>query len=350
MPTRTWRRSPPSGSPARRRGQRPRFRHRRQAGEGRARPRPPRQRVPRRHARIGGKKPLIVELCSQRFWDLAPARCIRRCSTRALCVRNVRCTGHWANAAWCGTSPGRSPVTGSTRSPLGGRRPEPARTWDITKLAGRPAVALLLTRSSTSSSRAGDRRLGLAEGCLVRRPPTTPGRCRDASTASLSPAERGPCSPAPPPRSNAWGDLVTPFAPGVGHPFLNVGAHLTLALRRRINGAHIASTSRLKRAPHTQVAADVDRATPARTFPTHQVACRSRTAESGVAFPDGGRRARIGVQRRGSLSAGAVRAPPLSSVDSRDAERRTRERPTFDRSQPDFENVSDQIAVRVAGS
>ena len=53
-------------------------RHRRQAAEGRQRPRPPRQPRPRRAhpAALSDeeKDGIIAELCSERFWDLAPAQ------------------------------------------------------------------------------------------------------------------------------------------------------------------------------------------------------------------------------------------------------------------------------------
>lgn len=119
------------------------WRHRRQAAAGRARPRPQREPKPRRtHPAAlseGEKDCIVAELCSERFWDLAPAQvyttlldegtylCSERQMYRVLAerglVRERRRGGH-----------ARHGFYGIPRLEADG--PNQCWTWDITKLAG----------------------------------------------------------------------------------------------------------------------------------------------------------------------------------------------------------------------
>lgn len=118
-------------------------RHRRQTAEGRQRPRPPREPEPRRRhpAALSDheKDCIVAELCSERFWDLAPAQvyttlldegsylCSERQMYRVLAerglVRERRRGGHHRHGHY-----------GIPR--LEASAPNQCWTWDITKLAG----------------------------------------------------------------------------------------------------------------------------------------------------------------------------------------------------------------------
>ena len=119
------------------------YRHRRQAAEGRGRPRRPRVPMPRRaHPAAlsdAEKDRVVAELCSERFWDLAPAQVyttlldegVYLCSERQMyrvlggrgLVRDRRRGGHARHGHY-----------GVPR--LEADAPNQCWTWDITKLRG----------------------------------------------------------------------------------------------------------------------------------------------------------------------------------------------------------------------